>query len=780
MLVIFLTLFTPVNASEFVKAPLNPAFLQLPATRGADPSWNGTPVPDGEEAVLNPHGLGFSPGPIDFSHLVGESIVKGTVSLPRTYDLRREGRVSPVRNQGSAGSCWVFATYGSLESSLLPNESWDFSENHVKNTLSSAYTWGFDRVAQGGGDAAQTAAYLGRWSGPVSETDDPYVDVSTRSPEVLPVQQRLTQWKIIPPRSNALDNDEIKFAIMTIGGVFSAFEWEDGRPGDYGDYYNPKEYAYYYSGPFKGDHGITLIGWDDDFPSDAFTLNGTPNPAPGDGAYIVKNSWGTGFGDKGYFYISYYDTTMGRAMNGTDKNPPWWFPNNNNAVYQSVPLSEYDNIYQYDQLGWVDSLGTGSQDFLWGANLFTAGGEETLTAVGIYTPQVHSRYNISVYLSPDSGPINTREGPVLVQEGIIPYPGYHVIQLSRPVQLSDGEVFSVVVREQTPGYNYPLPVEYALEGYSSHAEASGKSFGSSDGIVWRDIRVGSGDTTMDACIKAFTNNNVVNPVPGIYWTTPSEAVAGGEAFTLRVIGENFMPGCTIRWNGQDRDTKRNYVSSLEAVIPAEDIATPGVARITVFNPAPVGGESEPVNFPILKEPHPVPQLLSTSPSRVPAGSPGFTLILKGTGFTPVSVVRWNGTARTTTYISPEEVSAVVPSSDISLPGTATVTVYNPPPGGGVSTGIPLSIFSSPAGKPVAEFTANPKQGPCSLTVAFIDQSTGAPVSWFWNFGDGTSSTLRAPYHTYTKPGKYSVSLKVSNAYGSYRKVRTGYITVNAL
>ncbi|MDO9323494.1 MAG: PKD domain-containing protein [Methanoregula sp.] len=68
--------------------------------------------------------------------------------------------------------------------------------------------------------------------------------------------------------------------------------------------------------------------------------------------------------------------------------------------------------------------------------------------------------------------------------------------------------------------------------------------------------------------------------------------------------------------------------------------------------------------------------------------------------------------------------------------------------------------------PVANFTADPQEGPAQEPVQFTDASTGTPVSWYWDFGDGTRSTLQNPRHTYSYLGVYTVSLTVMNAAGN--------------
>jgi PKD repeat protein len=82
--------------------------------------------------------------------------------------------------------------------------------------------------------------------------------------------------------------------------------------------------------------------------------------------------------------------------------------------------------------------------------------------------------------------------------------------------------------------------------------------------------------------------------------------------------------------------------------------------------------------------------------------------------------------------------------------------------------------------PVAAFSVTPTSGYVPLKVKFTDKSTGTPASWKWSFGDGTYSTQQSPSHTYSKAGKYTISLTVRNAAGSNSLTKSNFIAVNTL
>lgn len=198
------------------------------------------------------------------------------------------------------------------------------------------------------------------------------------------------------------------------------------------------------------------------------------------------------------------------------------------------------------------------------------------------------------------------------------------------------------------------------------------------------------------------NISIVNPVPAITAINPSSAAVGGQAFSLTVTGTNFVPGATIQWNGNNRITTFGNSTQLTAQIPAQDIASAGTAAIRVVNPGPGGGNSNSLNFTVAS-PAPIPRITSIDPTNIMGGSAGFTLTVNGTNFTQNSIVRFNGNPLTTTFVSANKLTAAVMDSDVATPGTASITVFTPPPGGGTSNAALLTINVPP--NPVPTITA---------------------------------------------------------------------------
>ncbi|MGH9768594.1 MAG: hypothetical protein ACREAB_14275, partial [Blastocatellia bacterium] len=175
------------------------------------------------------------------------------------------------------------------------------------------------------------------------------------------------------------------------------------------------------------------------------------------------------------------------------------------------------------------------------------------------------------------------------------------------------------------------------------------------------------------------------PPPVLTSLNPTSVLAGSGGFTLTANGSGFSPTSIVRWNNQDRPTDFMSGTRLDATIPASDVLSAGTAQVTVFSPAPGGGTSAALSFTVTP-PNGVPTITSISPTQAGEGGPAFNMTVNGTNFVNGSVVRLDGAARTTNFVSATQVTAQIMPSDLVGQGVASITVFNPAPGGGVSNG----------------------------------------------------------------------------------------------
>lgn len=503
-----------IEAAARESAPLNPNFLQWQQSAPTDTTESR---PNNLKALPSAYTKGYRPSPVDRSHLsasspakLGASPVQASVFLPSAYDLRTYGKVTSAKNQNPYTTCWAFSTLGAMESSYLSRTSSssstvDLSELHLAwfvykdpDKGSSFTISAYDSVLNQGGNADMSIAFLSRLAGPVNETSLPYSSATSltyrsdaKPADYFPLTMRLLDANMFGGITTASDRTTqiplVKEFIMNGGAVEISYYAGDGAYSSSGT----STAAYFDNSGNYSDHGVIIVGWDDNFSRSNF-----PGSKPSsDGAWLVKNSWGTSWGMSGYFWMSYEQEIF------------------DTIAYSVGEVSSNIKHYGHDALGHIGSITDN-----WAANVFKATREnEAINEVAFYTLDKNTAYEVYIYdlgttkpSSPVPSNVNSYKAKLT---GTETYAGYHTKTLTSPVAIDEDHYFSVVVKMST-SYRYPTAIEEYSSNYANPVINSGESWFTtySQGIPpasrWTDgvsmTFSGGRVVPSNACIKAFT------------------------------------------------------------------------------------------------------------------------------------------------------------------------------------------------------------------------------------------------------------------------------------
>ena len=406
--------------------------------------------------------------------MVGEglqlTLINNTINvdiLPAKFDLRDWEWVSSVKNQGWMGACWTFGMSGALESALLKATgiSFNISMNNMKTVMKYS-PYGALEVFEGGANLA-SVSYLLSWLGAIPYDTDTYDELGKITMPIITDQNIHVQDIIFIPNSEIPNGTQMKLAILKYGSLDVSFFGQDTFDAET-PYYNPETYAHYVNVPEGANHEVSIIGWDDNFSRDNFLIK-----PDGDGAWIVKNSYGTEWGDNGFFYVSYYDQSLLAYTPGkvTDYAAA-------TIIENTVP---YNKNYQYD-ITWLSNYESSNGNISY-ANVFEALDDDLIAAVGTYFNQSGVSYTVEIYVNDELK---------LTQEGVSPYVGYHTIKLDSYIPIKKGDVFKAAITSNW--------VPYLLLADTRVHYTQNLSFVSFDGKTWKDAY----DLGYIACLKVYT------------------------------------------------------------------------------------------------------------------------------------------------------------------------------------------------------------------------------------------------------------------------------------
>ncbi|MDA3886410.1 MAG: lectin like domain-containing protein [Candidatus Delongbacteria bacterium] len=418
-------------------------------------------------------------------------------SLPVSFDLRDysgNNYVTSVKSQ-RGGTCWTFGAMSAIESNLLKTGKWvaageigepDLSEYHL------SWWCGFNEYFNGDlepptgdglplhmrGDYLLTAAYLSRGEGAVRDIDAPdfsyTINPDRFSDNYHYYYPRNIEWYVMDYDLTGINL--IKKKIIEHGAIGTSLV-HTFVGNDY-IHYQPE------SDPIYITHAVTIVGWDDDFITQA---------PEGAGAWLCKNSYGTDWGFSGYFWASYYTKHVAKEFEG-------------GAIsFQDVELLKYEKIFYHDYHGWSDTMNSTDEAF----NAFTTTGIENLTAVSFFTSKNNVSYSVEVYDYYNGAEL---QNLLSSTSGHIDYRGFHTVDLPNIVELAAGDDFYIYLYLSDGGqpYDQSSYIPSAFLTYQSSA-SSGESFYKEDGI-WKDLYDNiaiKNPRTANFCIKGLCDDSLI-------------------------------------------------------------------------------------------------------------------------------------------------------------------------------------------------------------------------------------------------------------------------------
>ena len=425
--------------------------------------------------------------------------IKSAGKLPQKFDPRtlRKNYLTPIKDQSPWSACWAFSAMDSIQIYAKMNglQNYDLSARNMYAPLGYLNKQGFIGYKI-------TAMYLLSHRGPILESQDPYSSkikptVDNALKEKIPPALFVDQSRTFPgKKSKDYNQNQIKQAILDYGAVI-AHDYQKDK------FLSTSDATFYNGSDNATNHAITLVGWDD---NKVVTGGSGSTTCPGIGAWIVKNSFGTDYGEDGYFYLSYHDLTGVSAM-------CYCFPS-------IVPYDENIHLYEYDELG-QNGLWYSKSNASYALIKFTTSGKsQYLTKLGTYATTANTNLGFTVYKTKSGNTLSNQITSIPDQACKVA--GYYSFDVPEPILLEANTSYFVKIRYESSSRSR-VPTEKSTDKIKATLEAD-KCWVSSDGETWLSVGKNVPEQQFDICAKFYTysgnkaniknsgaNNAAINP-----------------------------------------------------------------------------------------------------------------------------------------------------------------------------------------------------------------------------------------------------------------------------
>ncbi len=487
------------------------------------------------------------------------------------FDGRDFGYITKEKNQGSLGICWAYAAIGAVEANIL-RDGIDPSVDKDKldlDEIEAAYvrfnrdgendplylttndTYSLSNWRNNGGHADDAFMAMSQGYSPIKQTN--YSSTSD-----LYIKNKITQSDYFVEGFKQIEKsqDAIKRAILKYGSVTMEYKAPQTTS---------QQFLYHSDGTSLG-HASLIVGWDDTISKDKFW----PNQPSSNGAWIVKNSWGPGgnkVDDRYCFYLA-YDSYL-----------------SNNLYVVDIGLrDQYQNIYYYD--GQVTDNETkyitDAHGAIYEAKLSSTTMQEQLKAVQFGVRNKQLTADIKVYKLPYANPGNVNDSRNIPDSGTLVAhkkdvyfedDGFYTITFDEPINLEQGEYFSLVISGKDSSGN-PLFPFYAAETKESVNDMTYRKYND----VWTSLKGNSGtyaDYSAGMSVRLRAITNIVPRVSILDNDLKNARIELSSRFMYYEKGKPQIPDINVYFGDERLQKDQDYT------VAFIDNVTPGQATVEI-------------------------------------------------------------------------------------------------------------------------------------------------------------------------------------------------------